>query len=329
MTGLRAVEAKGGFTVTLTGNVTGGGALTMGKYNGAGFTACLVFDGDVSGFTSFVTSENQYNISHYGAGRAAYAFNAGLELEGETTFNVAKNAENQDGWIELGSTSRLTGNANIIKTGAGDLRIEGDTSSYTGTIKLQDGGLVLNGTNGQNIDLSLENAGSVAQLKGTGGVLQSVGVGGEAASGKLQMEADSSWNLTTVNLAGGKALTISGAGACTIGTLTSGEGGSLTVEQGSTVKLSSYSSGAIRLNDGTLELSAAGSLTSLTLGAGTSVETDLTTGILNFGVLSEAHRYARWVAVAGGLGGGHAAYRAVGRVYYDQTDRNGRVCTIR
>ena len=288
VTGLRAVEAKGGFTVTLTGNVTGGGALTMGQYNGAGFTACLVFDGDVSGFTSFVTSANQYNISHYPgtSGRAAYAFNAGLALGADTTFDVAKNAANQDGWIELGSTSRLTGNGTIVKTGEGDLRIEGDTSGYTGKIKLQAGGLVLNGTDGQHIDLSLENAEAVAQLKGTGGRLNSVGVGEDAVSGQLQMEAASSWTLTTVNLAAGKTLAISGAGACAIGTLTS-DGGSLTVEQGSTVELmGTYSSGAITLNGGTLELSKAGSLTSLALGAGARVETELTDGTLNFGDLS-------------------------------------------
>ncbi len=297
LVGVTNLQAKGGFCVTLGGSVQGAGTLTTSRYGGAAFSACFVFDGDVSGFTGFTTSANQYNISHYAGtpGHAAYTFNAGLELTGETTFDVVKNdgTEGHETWIELGRNSRLTGSGSIVKTGEGDLRIYGDTSGYTGSIKLRQGKLLLNGINGSNIDLSLENTtgdANVVNLEGTGGVLKSVALGGTATEGKLALGEEASWNIRTVNLSAGQTLTLQGAGSTTeIGQLT-GAGGTLSVQEG-TLKLSGYDTytGSISVSNGTLVLvTAPGSsgLTATTLGDGACIETALTTGTLNFGNLS-------------------------------------------
>ena len=94
-----------------------------------------------------------------------------------------------------------------------------------------------------------------------------------------------------LTLGDGKTLSIAGSGSFTV-ELLSGTG--LLSVQGSAVTLKGYSSGAVSLETGSsLDLGAAGNLTSLTLNAGTSVRSSLTSGTLDLGVLTVSGVAAR------------------------------------
>ena len=255
LTGVTGLQGKGGWQVTVNGSVQGvNDSLTVSMYNAAGFSDCLVFAGDVSGFTGFNTVANMCNVSHFtqqGAQQtiAAFRFEKGLELAEDTTFNVGKYSNGNDGvrhWIELTETSRLTGEGDIIKTGVGELEIDGDTSGYSGTMRLQEGKLILDGIDGSRVDVSLENTAedaNVLNLNGkkrttatdaegeegelTGSILRGVVIGGEATRGKVVLGAGANWTLNGVSPGAGKTLTISGEAGSSV-TLGGDEGVSLT-----------------------------------------------------------------------------------------------------
>ncbi len=248
LVGVKNVQGRGGRKVTITGTVSGvDRVLSVTKYSGAGLSNCFVFEGDVSRFTGFDATTGMANTtSVFTSGIAAFTFKAGLALSGDTTFNVgdydndsASNANPKPvsrNWIELTETSRLTGEGDIIKTGAGELEIDGDTSGYSGTMRLQVGKLILDGIDGSQVDVSLENATADANVVNlnaskragaSGGVLRSVGMGGEAVSGKVMLGAGAKWTLQEVTLTTGETLTIGGAAGSSI-TLGGSEGMNLT-----------------------------------------------------------------------------------------------------
>ena len=275
------LKGKGGWQVTIEGSVKGSGkTLTVGMYNSAAYSDCLIFDGDVSGFTGFSATNQMCNVSHFKDGNenktiAAFTFKKGLNLTSETTFDVgtySNTTASARHWIELTETSTLTGGGAIIKKGVGELEIDGNTSGYSGTMRLQKGKLILDGIDGTNASVSLENttaADNVVNLNatkrseaGNGGILKSVGFGNGATSGGVVVGANAKWTLLGVSLQSGQTLTISGATGSSItlggdkgmdlsaGTLTLGAGVTFGGQLNITLTGSSDPTGLIDLQAG-------------------------------------------------------------------------------
>ena len=163
---------KGGTTTTFTGDLTGGGALNLNTTS----TATINFRGDNSAFTGAinitgrtVTTDNESaekvngGDSRLGQGQITIAASGtaygALKAAAATTYvhnNIKLNkvgegfdpTQFQPFLTESGQTliltGALTGNADVYKTDAGTLTLNGDGSAYTGDWYIKGGKVVTN-----------------------------------------------------------------------------------------------------------------------------------------------------------------------------------------
>lgn len=237
-----------GATLGLTGAVSGAGALAKS----GGGTLVLSGNNSYGGGTTIAAGTLQVaSDANLGAASGGVAFSGGT-LAASASFDTARAMTlTQAGRFEvaggatLGLVGAVSGNADLIKTGAGTLRLDNAGNAY-GNTQIQEGALI---GNAGSIRGNVDNNGTLVFDQGAnatfGGAISGGGALVKNGAGTLGLTGDSSGFTGSTTVLGGR-LALNGklGGALTIGqggvlggrgTIGSGAGSVVTVAAGGTL----------------------------------------------------------------------------------------------
>lgn len=237
-----------GATLGLTGAVSGAGALAKS----GGGTLVLSGNNSYGGGTTIAAGTLQVaSDANLGAASGGVAFSGGT-LAASASFDTARTMTlTQAGRFEvaggatLGLVGAVSGNADLIKTGAGTLRLDNAGNAY-GNTQIQEGALI---GNAGSIRGNVDNNGTLVFDQGAnatfGGAISGGGALVKNGAGTLGLTGDSSGFTGSTTVLGGR-LALNGklGGALTIGqggvlggrgTIGSGVGSVVTVAAGGTL----------------------------------------------------------------------------------------------
>ncbi len=187
-----------GTTVT----VNQGGALNLNN-NSDAIAALTLTGGTVSTGTGTLTLANTGNgtlTTNASATSATVSGNLALAAYSHT-FAIANGAATHD----LALLATLTGSGNLIKTGAGTLASGGVSSSYTGSIFLNEGAISFLADNIFTSSTDLTMAGGTLFLNDTSQIFDALTITGNSI---IDFGASSLLNINSLSIADGSTLTI-------------------------------------------------------------------------------------------------------------------------